>query len=75
MPRAKNGIKHLRPVTLGAGLMENHMGCDGKSCHLMITNIPRMALSTWGILRDSLRTPSPTRNPTDKGFPFPTLGV
>ena len=42
MPRAKNGNVNLRPVTLGARLMEYHMGCDGKSYHLMTTNIPRM---------------------------------
>ena len=46
MPRAKNDNAHLRPVTLGAGLMEYHMGYDGKSCHLMTTNIPRMAMCT-----------------------------
>ena len=75
MPRAKNGNKHLKPVILGARLMEYHMGCDGESYHSMKTNIPSMAMCTWGILSDSLRTPSPTRNPSDKGFLFSTLEV
>ena len=71
MPKAKNGNVHLRPVTLGAGLMVDHMGCDGKSCHLMDTNIPITTIrSTWGILSSSLRTPSPTRNPSNKGKCF-----
>ena len=34
MPKAKNDNVHLRPITLGAGLMEPHMRCDGKSCLL-----------------------------------------
>ena len=35
MPKANNGNVHLRPITLGAELMEYHMECDSKSCHLM----------------------------------------
>ena len=50
MPRAKNDNVYLRSVTLGAELMEPHMRCDGKSYHLMRTDILRMAMCTWGIL-------------------------
>ena len=46
MPKAKNDNVYLRSVTLGAGLMEPHMRCDGKSYHLMRTDIPRMAMCT-----------------------------
>ena len=30
MPKAKNINVYLRPVTLGAGLMEPHVKCDGQ---------------------------------------------
>ena len=72
MPKAKNGNAYLRPVTLGARLMESHIRCDGKSCPLnenYYSNNSNMHLRD---INGPLRTALPTRNPSNKGILFST---